>query len=208
MSWQDEAAELRREFAMRRQSACAVFAPAPQAPQVFGAARGLHLAWEVADLRSDGGSRRIDILDHDVQIERSVAGVKMRLAIPFTLFEGVALDILPSDAEGGLRFLVRLLHEDKDLEVLLYEAEDDRDITAAWQFWAGRLGLPLLMSDGEGGYREPFPRLGPMIVGRPRPRRVPAHLAKRRPRFLVRRRTGRLADAAMVHSGREIIAPY
>jgi hypothetical protein len=44
-----------------------------------------------------------------------------------------------------------------------------------------------------------------MIVARPKPRRRHSYFAKRRPRFLTRRKVGHL-DAVRVVFGREIIA--
>jgi hypothetical protein len=101
---------------------------------------------------------------------------------------------------------VRLVHDDPDLDVPLYESHDDSEITAVWQSWSRRLGLPLMIADCDGDLVEPFPRLGSLVVARPRPRRMPVHIARRRPRFLSRRRTGRLPEAPVVHEGREIIA--
>jgi hypothetical protein len=189
---------------MRRQAACVAEAAAPAGPWAAGAT-GEPVTFELADRRSDGGVRRVDILEHEVLIERSIAGVKMRIALPFTLYEGVALDV-GRTAAGGDRLTVRLVHDDPEFDVPLFEASDDRDITAVWQAWARRLGLPLMIADCEGGYVEPFPRLGSLAVSRPRPRRMPVHVAKRRPRFLTRRRTGRPAAKPVVHEGREIIA--
>jgi len=190
---------------MRRQSACVALAAAPDHEPAWSGAVALPYSFEESDPRADGGTRRIDILDYDLMIERVVAGVKMRLCLPFTLFEGVAVQV-KSRAGGAFDVAVRLAHEDPELSVLLYQASDDRDVTAVWQFWANRLGLPLLIGDGEGGYAEPFPRLGALRVGRPRPRRAPAHFAKRRPRFLVRRRVGRPSSSPVVYREREIIA--
>jgi hypothetical protein len=190
---------------MRRQSACVALATASDRPAWSGAAC-LPTTFEVADARSDGGTRRIDILEHEVMIERRIAGVRMRLAIPFTLYEGVALDAAAGPKGFGLTVSVRLVHEDRDLDIILFSAHDDRDVTAIWQVWAKRLGLPLLLADGRGGHIEPFARIGPLIVGRPRPRRVPSDFAKRRPRFLVRRRVGRPSTYPRIHAGREIIA--
>jgi hypothetical protein len=158
------------------------------------------------DERADDGMRRIDIRERHLVMERRVAGVAMRFAIPFARFKGVSLEVFLAAEAENCRIGVRLLHEDEDLSIVLYSAEDDSDVTAAWQFWGKRLGLPLLLRDGDGRYVEPYPRLGSLRVARPRPRRTPAHFAKRRPRFLVRRRPGRPAEHPVIHREREIIA--
>src|SRR5215471_18806774 len=112
---------------MRRHSACVAHAPAP-GRSIWSGAEAMPMSFDVADERSEGGTRRIDILDHDLMIERRIAGVKMRLSIPFTLYEGVALDIRAHPAGFGAIFSLRLVHEDSALDVPLYEAEHDRDI--------------------------------------------------------------------------------
>jgi Family of unknown function (DUF6101) len=189
---------------MRRHSACAALAPAPVL-DAWVPGGPLPIRFDGPDSRADGGRRQVEILEHEVMFERSIAGVRMRVAVPFTLYEGVTLDIGKRE-DGSIRLAVRLVHEDADLEVILFEAGDDQDVTAEWQYWANRFGLPLLIDDGHGGLAEPFARIGALLVGRPRQRRTPADFAARRPRFLTRRKTGRLTEAPTVHHEREIIA--
>jgi hypothetical protein len=189
---------------MRRQTTSVPKAPAPDHDQSW-AAPGRSFRFVMPDPRAEGGVRAIEIADGQVTIERSIAGVRMRLAIPATLYEGVALEV-GSDEETGYRVAVRLAHEDPELDVLLFEAFDDQDVTAEWQLWANRLGLPLLVSELDGSFSEPFPRLGALLIAAPRPRRKPAHFAARRPRFLARRRVGRVVANPVIHKEREIIA--
>jgi hypothetical protein len=68
--------------------------------------------------------------------------------------------------------------------------------------------LPLLVVDGDGGVRAPFPHIGKLRVGAPRLRRRRRMAIKwRRPSILLRRRPGRRPAASVVHRGeREIIA--
>jgi hypothetical protein len=60
----------------------------------------------------------------------------------------------------------------------------------------------------DGALREPFARLGQVLVERPRPRRRRRSMLKRRrPVMSFRRKAGRITDATPVHRGeREIIA--
>jgi hypothetical protein len=160
----------------------------------------------VEDPRADGGKRQIEILPDMVTVQRATAGVKMRFAVPITLFEGVALRIAARRPAGSVRATVRLVHDDPDLCIVLFEADDDRNVTAEWQYWAARFGLPMLVAHDDGAYTEPFPRLGALNIGRPRQRRRPADFARRRPRFLTRRRVARLPERPTVHREREIIA--
>jgi hypothetical protein len=69
------------------------------------------------------------------------------------------------------------------------------------------LGLPLLVED-EGKLREPFARMGGVLIARVRARRRRHNAVKvRRPTMPLRRRTGKLTPATPVHRGeREIIA--
>lgn len=157
------------------------------------------------DRRTDSGLRRVEIEGGQILVERVIAGVRMRLALPFALYEGVALDV-GADESGGYTVSVRLAHGDADLDIELYRGRDDIDVTAEWQYWAARCNLPLLIAEPDGGYTMPFPRLGSLNVGRPRQRRKPSNFAARRPRFLVKRKVGRVAERPMVHREREIIA--
>ena len=191
---------------MRRHSACEdlVFA-APDRNHRSGAS-ATPIVIEVADLRADGAARRVELSPGEITIERQIAGVRMRLVLASALYEGIALDVHATGRGQGVILRVRLAHEDRDLDVVLFEASDDRDVTAEWQYWADFFGLPLLISEHDGSFSQPFPRLGALDVGMPRPRRMPSDFAKRRPRFLTRRHVGKVEDRPVVHAGREIIA--
>ena len=189
---------------MRRHSACEVLAfAAPDRSDRSGVSTPPFVI-ERFDSRADGAVRRVELSPGEIVIERQIAGVRMRLLLASTLYEGVALEVSGSRAGAVLR--VRLAHEDSDLDIVLYEASDDRDVTAEWQYWANFFGLPLLVAEHDGRFSEPFPRLGALDVRAPCARRVPSHFAKRRPRFLTRRQLGRSMDHPVVHAGREIIA--
>ena len=74
--------------------------------------------------------------------------------------------------------------------------------------WGRVLGLPLLIADAEGAVREPFSRLGAIMIDDPAPRRRRrSMLRRRRPSIFLRRKPGRKLDGKRVHHGeREIIA--
>jgi hypothetical protein len=196
--------ELRREFGMRRHPSNAAIASVPEQLAWSGPADRRTIL-DLPDTRADSGARQVEIEAGQVVVERVIAGVKMRIAIPFTLYQGVALDV-GADERGGFAVSVRLAHSDADLDVELFRAADDCDVTAEWQYWAARCDLPLLIAEPDGSYTMPFPRLGSLYVARPRQRRTPADFAARRPRFLVRRKVGRVAERPVVHHEREIIA--
>jgi hypothetical protein len=78
---------------------------------------------------------------------------------------------------------------------------DQDDAIAVWRD-AGRTGgLPLLLETSDGAITEPYPQLGRVALGAIRIRRRHALLAGRRPRFLTRRKTGRLAERPVVIRG-------
>jgi hypothetical protein len=164
------------------------------------------LSFAAADNRADDGLRQVAILAETIRFDRLVAGVAMRIAIPLALYRGVALELHTQSEPDTFRLSLTLVHEDRELDVLLFEAVDDDDITAEWQYWAQRFGLPLLVVGHDGVMTEPFSRLGALFTGKPSPRRLPASLANRRPRFLTRRRTGKLPAEPRIHREREIIA--
>jgi hypothetical protein len=189
---------------MRRHSACEVLAFAASDRSDRSGVPAAPIVIEHPDLRADGAVRRVELSPGEVTIERQIAGVRMRLVLASTLYEGVALDVCGTAKGAVLR--VRLAHDDCDLDIVLYEATDDRDVTAEWQYWAAFFGLPLLLAEHDGRLSQPFPRLGALDVGAPRARRVPSDFAKRRPRFLTRRRVGESKERPVVHAEREIIA--
>ena len=159
----------------------------------------------VRDPSADGRVRNVEI-DHDrVLVQRAVAGIRMRLNVPISAYLGVVVRVEPE--ENG-RLAVVLAHRDPALSVTLAAADDCDDLIADWQAWARSLGCPLLIGNGEGGWREPLARLGALVVmpSTPRRRRRSAH-SRRRPLALLRRQPGRPGLVAPVHRGeREIIA--
>ena len=164
------------------------------------------LSFTASDQRADDGCRRVEILEEGIRFERRIAGVAMRVVIPFTLYRGVLLELETLPAPDSFRFTLSLAHEDSEFDVRLFEACNDEDITAEWQYWSRRFALPLLIRNAEGRLTEPFARLGALLTTRPAPRRMPSSLACRRPRFLTRRRTGKLPAEPRIHREREIIA--
>jgi hypothetical protein len=91
------------------------------------------------------------------------------------------------------------------LSVPLAVAEDYDDLLADWRAWGRVFRLPLVLVEADGLAHVVENRLGAVTLAEMQPRRRSV-LARRRPRFLARRKTG-LAGTATVHAGeREIIA--
>jgi hypothetical protein len=125
-------------------------------------------------------------------MSRAVAGLACRIRIPVRQYQAVA--VLSRDADH----VIRLLHRDAALSVDVEEfdtfqtAEEYRDRLARF------LNLPPLTLAGA-------PRVSAEAPGVPQSRRRSALLRMRRPRFLMRRRTGRVMAVRRIE-GRELIA--
>jgi hypothetical protein len=152
------------------------------------------------DARADGGKRVVRLTRRDILISRRLAGVSMTIAVPVAAYRGVALAVEAASA-GGAAYRLSLAHNDPDLDIVLVETCDSATAAADWKYWASVLSLPRLYKDND--EMQPVDRAkrtGPFR----RPRN--ASVAKRRPRFLTRRKTGQLMRKNTVFSGeREII---
>lgn len=156
---------------------------------------------EVSDPRADE-RRRVVLLARDrVVIARSVAGVFMHIAMRPKAYLGVVLR-LNAMQNGIFHYEIRLAHRDPDLCITLHEANDDSEIRAEWRLWARFLGLPTLVEREEGNAE-------PEASGQPSGARATARrrgrtITSRRPRFLTRRKTGRLDANRRLPESREI----
>jgi hypothetical protein len=122
-----------------------------------------------------------------------------KIVLPLADYRGVAIRIVPGPTEDDDRVAVVLSHTSAAQEVLLYEAGDDENVIAEWRLWGTTLGLPLLMEGLDGRTIAAETKLGEVDVARPRARRRHSYLSGRRPRFLMRRRTGKLPLVPFVH---------
>jgi hypothetical protein len=175
-----------------------------------GSGRGLRLdpfalpvRFAASDAAADARVRDIELHRHRVVVRRQLAGMRMAFNLPVSAFAGVGLRLMP----GKSAVAVVLAHQDPALALPLFVSDDADDAMAEWRSWSAVLGLPLLVED-EGGWREPFARLGALRIGPLRPRRRRRSALKlRRPSILLRRACGKLAAETPVHRGeREIIA--
>jgi hypothetical protein len=166
----------------------------------------LPVQFRTGDAAADGQIRHIELDRERVVLRRALRGMPIRLRLPVSSFRGVALNVQcgPQGAALG----VVLHHRDEALCVPLLVAGDDGDAIVVWKAWGRVLGLPLLVAQEDGTYREIGDRLGAIAVGEVSPRRRRrSALKRRRPSILLRRRAGRSLEGAQVHHGeREIIA--
>lgn len=121
---------------------------------------------------------------------------------------GIALAFAEDDAD--------LCGEDR-FDLLLVDAEGKRvarlgpfceeEVVALWRDCAAKSGLPRMIVREDGTLAVVSAQLGPVALGRTRLRRRVGLLNGRRPRFLVRRKTGALPVRPLIHRGEsEIIS--
>jgi hypothetical protein len=168
----------------------------------------LPVRFTAEDAVADERMRHVELHRERVILRRAVQGMRIALNVPVKAFRGVSIRLMPelNDQPGGVA--VYLEHIDPALSIELYSAENSDDVVAEWQLWSRVLGVPCLVAGSDGVLSEPFPRLGAVQFKAPaQRRRRRSSLAKRRPRFLTRRRPGVMRVVPLVHAGeREIIA--
>jgi hypothetical protein len=148
----------------------------------------LPLRFDARDIRADGGVRQVEIHRERVVLRRAVQGMRMAVNVRVSDFLGIGLRGSDDDAQ-----MLALIHRDPSLTIPLAISADRAELDSASAMWSEIFNLPQLPEEKR---REP--------AARRRRRNV---IAKRRPRFLVRRRAGDTARELSVHRAeREIIA--
>ena len=172
---------------MRRQTATRGINPAGSSRALRLDPLSLPVSFNAHDTRADGGVRRIELHRERVVLHRAISGMRMAINVRVRDFLGVARRGV-DDAQ-----MLVLVHRDPSLTIPLCVSSDREEIASAWQMWSDIFALPQLAEDK---VREPAPR-----------RRRHNAIRARRPKFLMRRRTGDLLNPANSHQGeREIIA--
>src|SRR5690242_16664234 len=143
----------------------------------------LPVKFATSDARADERLRVVELDRERVIVRREVSGIRMRLSLKVAEFLGVAIQVMPPDESSDGGVAVMLEHRDASLSVPLMVATGaENDVVAEWQRWARVLGLPLLIPDGEGAFREAFDRIGAVRVNAPlQRRRRRGTLRQRRP---------------------------
>lgn len=121
---------------------------------------------------------------------------------------GIALAYAAEDAEitGSDRFTLILVDAEGEVLQRLGSFEED-DVVAVWRDIAARAGLVRMIVREDGLLVPVSQQIGRLILGQVRIRRRHAGLGRRRPRFLTRRKTGRLPARPQIFRGEnEIIA--
>jgi hypothetical protein len=168
----------------------------------------LPVRFAASDAAADERVRHVELHRERVVVRRSLAGMRMALNMPLSAFAGIAIRLWPSEGDAPAAVAVMLEHKDPSLALPLFVSLEADDAMAEWRAWGRVLGLPLLVVEDGGQLREPFARMGGVLVARPRARRRRhSAIKRRRPSLPMRRRPGRLSEATLVHRGeREIIA--
>ena len=157
------------------------------------------------------GDRDLQTVEINLDRERVMinpvsSGTPSGTVVPVKTFAGVVVQIAPADQNGTVCAKLILKHPDEGLSVLLAETGNPEELAALWPAWSKSLGLPMLVCD-LGGKVKPIEAYSARPSAGPAPRRRMALLTGRRPRFLVRRKTGSNEGARMIHRDeREIIA--
>jgi hypothetical protein len=172
---------------VRRQTSTSGINPAGSSRALRLDPLSLPVSFDAHDTRADGGVRHIELDRERVVLRRAVHGMRMAINVRVRDFLGVALRGL-DEAQ-----MLVLVHRDPSLTIPLCVSSDADEITTAWRIWSEIFALPQLPQDEA---HEPAAR-----------RRRHNAIRARRPKFLVRRRSGDLLNPANMHQGeREIIA--
>jgi hypothetical protein len=157
-----------------------------------------------ADPRADGGQRRVSLAADAISIDRRVAGVAMRLALPIGSFRGVSLALLEN--ARGYFYRVALDHADPELAVTLAESDSESDIAPEWKAWARFFNLPRLTFSPDENPVILDRRLGALVLGAVQPRKRGWPLKKRRSAISAKRIAGPQGRVQAVFCGeREIV---
>ena len=127
---------------------------------------------------------------------------------------GAAIAGLADAVPAGVALRLPLADETARFEVAILDRQgralltlggiDEEDVVATWRALGAASGLPLVIAHPDGNLAVPLPQVGRVLLGPIRIRRRHGLLSGRRPRFLVRRKTGTLPLRPRIHREREI----
>ncbi|NEU13416.1 hypothetical protein G3T14_14930 [Methylobacterium sp. BTF04] len=120
---------------------------------------------------------------------------------------GIALSFSEDDSDrsGEDRFDLLLVDADGAVITRLGPFCED-EVVALWRDVSAKSGLPRMIVKEDGVLAPVSRQLGPVALGLTRTRRRHGLLSGRRPRFLVRRKTGTLPVRPLIHRGENEIA--
>lgn len=154
-----------------------------------------------ADSPCGSGADTCPAIDGRIDFPGRIAGFASPLiGDPGARPAGVALR-LDERAEGDEDFEIVLV-DSLGATVMVLGCFEEDEVVAVWRELAAATGLPLITQSEDGALQHPYPQVGRVQLGRIRIRR--RHGLRRRPRFLARRKTTRLARRPIVYREREI----
>jgi hypothetical protein len=149
--------------------------------------------------REDGPGSILPLIDHPASPLRGL--ISPRLLCAGAAVAGVVLRL--AAAQGEESFEIAAV-DAYGTTLLPLGRFSDTDVVAEWRRLGASSGLPLLIERADGGFDLPFPQLGRLQLGTIHTRRRHGPLNGRRPRFLTRRKTGRLPVRPAVHRDRPL----
>lgn len=142
------------------------------------------------DPRADGAKRIVHVSQKTVIVERTVDGVRMRIAVPTSAYRDLVLEARLTSGQATLR----LCHLDRDLEIILAQG-DGIEVAKRAKAWSEALGKTVRIEDAS------------VKVGTAFKRHRARLKATRRPSFGRRRKPGVADRLGVSFAGeREIIA--
>ena len=158
--------------------------------KLFGGARDFDRCTEASN---DNGIRK-SVCTVTVRKRLPDSGVMVKIKVPVEEFYGVAVATAINE-EGVLSSAIELVHHDETLNYRVFEETGNANVVAEWQNWGRKLRLPLYIRAGDGSLMPYSQRVSGVIVGDDSERRRLSADAKRRPRFLHRRKVGETESA-------------
>ncbi|MBB4196719.1 hypothetical protein CCR94_12005 [Rhodoblastus sphagnicola] len=155
------------------------------------------------DPRADGGQRRITLCADTIGIDRSLSGIRMRLALPVRCYRGVTLSVI--EGAQGPFYRVALDHADPDLRVTLAESLNPEALVPEWRGWAKFFRLPRLAQGADTSWVALDGRLGELVLGAAQPRKRGWPLKFRRSRMSASRKSAKSRPHVVHRDEREII---
>ena len=116
-------------------------------------------------------------------------------------WRGVSLRLANPAGEDQLFQLALTAGDGRSITIATVDGDE---AVALWRDCGRSSGMPLLLETSDGEISQPFPQIGRLALGPIRVRRRYAFLNGRRPRFLVRRKTGKLAERPVVVAGERL----
>lgn len=129
----------------------------------------------------------------ELLVTRSLASTRITCREARAAFQGVMLKVPPARAQQGYGIVLAAICGHEDV-VLAKDLRED-EVVARWRGLAASLGLPPLICHANGETEFLHRQLGAVALGRQPTRRRRRLVANRRPRFLLRRKAGRMVTA-------------